>query len=299
MSTIIELCAGSAALSMRLLGVRGGLAPYMGAKGRYSDAIIEATGLRRPSRIVLVEPGPWAPTWTAAADPTQRAEVLAELRRLLELDPRQEWERMRSTPPSGAWTPVEVASFLAMQRWSFRGKPVWGGERWRDSGFSRTDAYGRPGGDTFGEVLPQLGVVVRRLERLPDLRGMIEVVHGRAESVEPSCYPGAFVYLDPPYKGTTGYHDDLPREKVLELAQRWHAAGSPVVVSEAEPLPLPGWRHIDIGAGRVGHRSTMQTAEWLTCSPGRWAAVYDSARVRAELMRLATNSPDGAEVCDG
>ena len=86
-------------------------------------------------------------------------------------------------------------------------------------------------------------------------------------TVEPGTLPeGAVCYMDPPYSGTTGYQAKLPREKVLEVAQRWADAGATVCVSEAEPLPLPGWHHVEITECRVGQRRTFskQKREWLT-----------------------------------
>ena len=69
----------------------------------------------------------------------------------------------------------------------------------------------------------------------------------------------AFVYLDPPYVGATGYGWDLPRAEVLALARRWRDAGAVVAVSEAEPLDLDGWHHLEIT--RPGGKP-----EWLTLS---------------------------------
>ena len=75
-----------------------------------------------------------------------------------------------------------------------------------------------------------------------------------------------YVYIDPPYSGTTGYAAKMPRETVLEVARRWSDAGAVVCVSEAEPLPLDGWHHVEITGARVGQRRTFskQQAEWLT-----------------------------------
>lgn len=69
----------------------------------------------------------------------------------------------------------------------------------------------------------------------------------------------AFVYLDPPYVGATGYGWDMPRAEVLELARRWADAGAVVAVSEAEPLALEGWHHLELT--REGGKP-----EWLTIS---------------------------------
>lgn len=73
-------------------------------------------------------------------------------------------------------------------------------------------------------------------------------------------WPGPlFAYLDPPYVGATGYGWDMPRAEVLALARRWADAGAVVAVSEAKPLDLPGWHHLELT--REGGKP-----EWLTLS---------------------------------
>jgi len=75
------------------------------------------------------------------------------------------------------------------------------------------------------------------------------------------CFgPGDVVFLDAPYEGTTGYEAVLSRDEVLMLGERFASAGAVVGISEAEPLPLSGWHHLDLtphGSGKP---------EWLTLS---------------------------------
>jgi 16S rRNA G966 N2-methylase RsmD len=77
---------------------------------------------------------------------------------------------------------------------------------------------------------------------------------------------GAVVYIDPPYQDTTGYAHDLPRAEVERLALAWAEAGATVAISEAEPIALPGWEHVQIDGLRRGQKRTFskQQAEWLT-----------------------------------
>lgn len=71
----------------------------------------------------------------------------------------------------------------------------------------------------------------------------------------------------PPYEQTTGYGATLPRPDVLTLAARWQAAGCVVAVSEAEPLPLPGWHAHSLPRPHGVVRSwSRQQAEYLTIS---------------------------------
>jgi hypothetical protein len=75
-------------------------------------------------------------------------------------------------------------------------------------------------------------------------------------------------YIDPPYQDTTGYGHDLTRAEVVALAMRWADVGADVYISEAEPIDLPGWHHVDITGHRRGQKRTFskQQREWLTCS---------------------------------
>jgi len=103
------------------------------------------------------------------------------------------------------------------------------------------------------------------------------LIHPDARTVDPPALPpGTVAYMDPPYVGTTGYADDLPRAEVVALARRWAAAGATVAISEAEPIAellADGWHAVRIDAERIGQRRTFsrQQAEWLTLSsPPAW-----------------------------
>jgi hypothetical protein len=91
-------------------------------------------------------------------------------------------------------------------------------------------------------------------------------------TIHPAAIPpqanarGAVVYIDPPYVNTTGYAHDLPRAEVERLALAWAGAGATVAISEAEPIALPGWEHVEITGERKGQKRTFsrQQSEWLT-----------------------------------
>jgi hypothetical protein len=91
-----------------------------------------------------------------------------------------------------------------------------------------------------------------------------------AREVDPGQLPeGTVAYMDPPYQGTTGYGNDLPRAEVVELARRWADAGAVVCISEAEALPAlmaDGWHSVEITGCRKGQKRTFsrQQREWLT-----------------------------------
>lgn len=278
--TLVELCAGSAAVSLRWL--RAKAKPplsYQGGKRGYADAILramgEAPGAGRGHDVVLCEPGPWGEVWEHWRTAEGRADTCARLEAWAAEDPRTLWERLRRAP-----VPVEgaerVSTWAVLQWWSFSRKPVTAdGEKWDEHGFNNGAAYCEEWlaarreeyaakGWSYERKNERLPDVVAALRALPDL-SRVRVHRGTAQSLQP--IPGALCYIDPPYEGTSGYGLAFPRAEVLATALRWREAGALVVVSEAEPLPMPGWHHhkLDKAAG-FGRTWSKQQSEWLTMS---------------------------------
>jgi hypothetical protein len=82
------------------------------------------------------------------------------------------------------------------------------------------------------------------------------------------------VYLDPPYRGKTGYPATCPREDVLWIAETWARAGARVVLSEANGLAG------ELGSGWI--ETELREGEWITCYGVESAAVLgtdDEAQV--------------------
>lgn len=271
--TLVELCAGTASVSLWALGRCAPLCGFMGSKRRWASMLVEALGVAAtvPDRVVLVDAGPWGDTWLQLKDATVRRAVAGLLlawddRRLEDL-----WRDCVSAPPSS--DPAQrVAQFLFLQARSAGSIPVWWNaelRRWRSpTGSRETDLELRHKGGSKREGPPceagnpkrrglqRAGTLARRvaaLEALPWDR--VEVLHQDVRHVEP--IPGAVVYIDPPYLGAPRYAALLPRFGLLDLAVRWADAGARVAVSEAEPLPLPGWTH---------RRLPSRKPEWVTAS---------------------------------
>ncbi len=88
MNTLVELCAGSAAVSLRWLS-SSGRPPlgYQGGKRGYADKILTAMGLcpgggALAGEVVLVEPGPWGEAWQQWKTPAGRTDTIERLRAL-------------------------------------------------------------------------------------------------------------------------------------------------------------------------------------------------------------------------
>lgn len=260
----VEPCAGSLAVGLRLLGVARSVVGWQGGKSKYADAIRSVLGVNRAAEVWCADVSPWVPCWDALS----RAGVAHEAADLCErwwsgvrttADARAVWDvaavSVREAPES--WGAVEVASWLVFVSGSAMHAPSKGGAKWRMTTEPRIRSVAGP----TMEGLSAGRVTARRLRTLPRTGLPLRAWHGAA-SIPPRS--GAVVYLDPPYKGTTGYGtNDLDRDGVLTLVESWRSAGSVVAVSEAEPLP--GGVAVDIGAmvPRQGRRGTL-TPEWLT-----------------------------------
>jgi hypothetical protein len=156
--------------------------------------------------------------------------------------------------------PREVARWLTVQGWSHTGTPMLDLAK---CGLGNIDSKGRRWG------VSDQAWIAGRISTLPTLPG--EITDGAVEP--PLLPPNTVVYIDPPYVNTTGYKHNLPRERVVELALAWYAAGAKVAISEQEAIPeliAQGWTAVDITDKRLGQKRTfsIQKKEYLTLSPG-------------------------------
>ena len=325
---VVELCAGSAAVTLRLIGGPNARPPisYMGSKRGYAEAILNVLGLRSgqgADAVVLVEAGPWARAWRLLTTPEGCRAVADVIRGWVGEDARALWDRLRAEPvPEDAAEAVGAWCYLAANSYR-KGDPGSGfddamervakGTKWgADTRGTAVDAcaalaalswppvqviegdvcgveprsvarwlwvtghgdYSKPprlAGPWSGNPrnvfsTPRPGWIARRIDSAPAWPPTV-VAQADVGRVQPGVLPeGTVVYMDPPYAKTTGYAHDLPREKVLEVARLWAEAGATVCVSEAEPLPLDGWHHVEITDCRVGQKRTFskQKREWLT-----------------------------------
>jgi hypothetical protein len=160
--------------------------------------------------------------------------------------------------------PREVARWAFVTSRTHQGGGGYAPERYDDP--SRT---GWPGSGPPREALAA---------RVEGVTGLPAGLTPDARTIDPGpCLPvGTWVFIDPPYVGTTGYGHDLPRAEVVTLARRWAEAGAGVMVTEAEAIPelvAEGWHAVEYDHGRVGQRRTFskQQREVATMNraPGR------------------------------
>lgn len=271
-----EPCAGLANVSIRLAagGRARGPVGRPGSKAKYADAILDVLGL---------DPGEGADRYLwAEADPAVRAvlraypqrDVLAaaaeQIRKWVETeDALLLWERLRTAGPIVETTPAEVARWVTIFSSNTLLNVSWSDSEGR---FANTGS----GGSTFGG--PDFGKQIRGargLERMLDVNWSPVEVRSDARTVLPSGDPDldsrTVVFLDPPYRGTSGYGFEFGRREVVRLALRWAAAGALVGISEAEPIgPLVrlGWVAVDVTRRSRGQRThfSAQQREVVTLS---------------------------------
>jgi len=177
-------------------------------------------------------------------------------------DPKELWLRLRNEGPvkGPKVEPREVARFILCQGWTMQPRGTfrhpWGG-------FSQSGKHGNG-----CDGLTRAGMVAR----ITDAPTLPATITDDGRKVEPPQLPaGTVAYMDPPYRGTTGYSHDLGRGAVLELARKWEAAGALVCISEAEPIHAlveDGWFVVEITGERKGQKRTFskQQREFLTLS---------------------------------
>ena len=168
-----ELCAGTAALSLRLHGGKNARPPVsrMGNKQGYASAILRTLGLRSGSgaaRYLLCEPDDGCRLLlTSYTDEELRSKAAEIIRGWKDEDPRKLWDRLRAEGPVKAppVDPREVARWVLTQGWTMQPR---GSFRHPYGGFSQSGKSSESGCD--GLTLPGL---IDRLSTLPTLPASI------------------------------------------------------------------------------------------------------------------------------
>lgn len=250
----IELCAGSAAVSLALFGAKPPVS-YAGNKQGYAKHILDAFGCSAStiSEVILVEPGHWGATWNVLVDPVKRTETATRIRAVAALDAKTVWENSKSEMTEGSSDVIRCAAHLLT---------IAGTHGGFEKGGFKGKHKSRPSVDGF---IPNRESLSKRVDELIFPKPVRTVV-GRAEDVEPR---EAFCYIDPPYQSTTGYANKLDRATVVEIALRWAQCGARVVVSEACPIDeliAVGWSSTDLTDQRKGQlrKNSKSSSEYIT-----------------------------------
>ena len=294
---LIELCAGTAALSWGLAGMKFPVS-RMGSKAGYFYALASSLGLRvgdiPRGGFLLNEPDQeLARTLALLASPGGAAAVAEVIRSWIPCPAGHAeggawclecatWTNGADTPPEHPEEHIERKRDGTARRWA--SGPSTGKQDarrlWERLRKERPEASPERVGAWLGELMwidrsggfnlygigtgenrrpRRAGMLGDRLDNLAPLPA--SVLCGRAEDVPtpPDC-SRVLCYIDPPYLNTTGYAHGFDRAAVVAVARRWAEAGAHVVISEAEAIPeliADGWHFVDIADARIGQRRTF------------------------------------------
>ena len=168
----VELCAGTAALSLRLQA-RHARPPVsrMGAKTGYADAILAVMGLRpgqRAGHYLWCEPDPGCRLLLEAYRDRELAQAAADIiRGWKDEEPRALWDRLRAEGPV-----KEDGGAREVGRWAY----TWATSirnRGPDAGCDVQKLIGSPCTETFGAIIPLPDVLPDRFDALPPLPATI------------------------------------------------------------------------------------------------------------------------------
>lgn len=236
----VELCCGSAAVTLRLLGGPYARPPvsYMGAKTGYAPAILHALGLRQgqgAAAVLLNDPGPWSKVWACLVDPEGCRRVAAIIRGWIGEDARALWERLRAESVPEDEGEAAAARWVWVQglQWASSGNidPVKAGEGWTDK---KGRAWGK-GLDPF-KWLPERHDALSRLTFPPSTL----VLGEDAAEIEPRDV-ARWVWLagnayrrgDP----SSGFDDAQGR---VQRGEKWGADTTAVAIAACErPIAWP------------------------------------------------------------
>lgn len=304
---LVELCAGTASVSLHALGGLQPLVGYMGSKRRWAAQLARMlTGGTVPDRVVLVDAGPWGDVWTVLRDQEQRRAVARMLREHATRDPVELWRQMVAEPPMA--DPTGVVQYLILQNGAPSSVPIWwSGERWEQEGRcwskDRTKVWGAEVRKACFSAL-RIGKLIQIADRVDALDALpwarIEIRCDDVRNVDP--VPGASVLFDPPYNNRTRYAALCPRADVLAVAVRWQTAGARVVVCESEPLPLEGWASVRLTDREYLTISATAEVVESEAKPDWWhrscgiddptRAIGSKANASIDTTRIAADRPE-------
>ena len=238
-----DLCCGSGAISIELVN-RGIM----------------------PSRIVMVDLSSWASFWTAIGNGTFDMDEFQRLLAEIPADKHKVKEHMTQLA-SLLVLDHEAEVYPILQACSFGGKQIWyDGSQWVNAFFRD---YWEPTATSIrrspaNPMQPSPRELERRVHAL--VAGMRGVSCFRADvmaMMSHSIPSNAVVYMDPPYRGTTGYAFDFD---VLQFVNTFRTnSNAPLFVSEGRPLN-PDATQLTFGGakGGISGNKISKHQEWLS-----------------------------------
>lgn len=240
---LIELCAGTAAVSLAAMGASKFPCSRIGNKAGYVGPILEELRIARIEHALLVEADTrLASLLIALFQQRSREQMIKDIGAVVGEDAHVVWRQAKKGS-----RPADTLLWMA-------------GARGGVGGFKGAHCL-RPNVDGF---IPSRRSLIKRLADF-QCPGEAHVIASDVGALHPGSLAPTAVYIDPPYRGRQGYREKLC-EPVHELAQRWARYGHRVVVSEASPLPgCVSCRDITKERRGQARRSlTICDSEWLS-----------------------------------
>jgi hypothetical protein len=305
----VELCAGTAAVSLRLH--RDGARPpvsRMGSKAGYADTILRVLGLipgQRAERYLWCEPDPGVRLLLEAyRDATLAREAAAIIRSWAAEDPRALWERLRAEGPprlpDGGAEAGEVARWLAIWGWHYRqgdwssGGPVLPGDRRQDTTATATaTATAKAGLDVPATVRPD----ARDVDPREVARWAAFTVRTMPQAQARGATAGDFLPRIAP-SGVVRYQIDAPATGLLDLPGGLPAAITPDA-REVDPREVARWVVRAGWAFEQGNIRTGFAGPGGTSGDGRPGCAERAQRFEDLATLPAAITPDAREVDPG
>jgi integrase/16S rRNA G966 N2-methylase RsmD len=236
---VFDLCCGTGAISMELLN-RG----------------------FEPSKLAMVDAGPWGAFWEAVSTRSFPIERLAQL---VELVPKRQTEINKwITQLAGEESRFCPAAFVILSAASFGSKPIrfdpeFG--RWTGPGWKTVKSTWQPK-NQFSAITPRPVEILARVQNIVARMQDVRAFHRDVHELLGWFGPGDVVYIDPPYAGQTGYGAELV--DVEAFAQQIAQRGAVVLVSEARALSAESYSLGRVRRGKVSGGPGNGSEEWIS-----------------------------------
>lgn len=219
-----------------------------------------------PQRIVMLDASSWGAFWFAIGTGEFKTEAFEELLAEVPRDKRQV-KRYVEVLAAQPLTENEAEIYPILQACSFGGKQIWReGSRWENAYFRD---YWEPTATSVrrspaNPMQPSVNELRRRVHALcVEMRGVTCLREDIFSFLNRPIPSNSIVYVDPPYRGTTGYGF---RFDVCEFMEEYFRINSaPVFVSEGVALTENAIRLKLSGAkGGISGARDGRHQEWLS-----------------------------------
>lgn len=190
-----DLCCGSGAITLELIN-RG----------------------VNPQNITMVDASMWGKLWEAIANNKFRLDIFKnEIDKLPEISNINKY--LKEINNNKIIKELDIYHFLLQQAGSFGSKYIdSNGDNWLNSTFrnywtpTKTSNRRSP----VNPMMPMPNTLFQRIELIiKNISGDIKAIHSKIENVDWCFDNNSIVYIDPPYKNTSGYNHDFDYEDFI------------------------------------------------------------------------------------